>query len=209
MSVGILALRLVIGGLFVGHGTQKLKGWFGGSGLEGTEKMMEKLDMHPTRANAIASGTAEAFGGALLATGLAVPVAASGLIGTMVTAVRKVHWKNGPWNSNRGWEYNGTDRGGHRHRGGRSRNGVTGCGARPRPLRSGLGVGSPCRRRDRIHHRDRTGPSDRPGRRRRDRSLNRGRPRASPRRRHPGQKLTHGGQCIRMLEGFAVGGSGQ
>lgn len=106
MSVGILALRLVIGGLFVGHGTQKLKGWFGGSGLEGTEKMMEKLDMHPTRANAIASGTAEAVGGALLATGLAVPVAASGLIGTMVTAVRKVHWKNGPWNSNRGWEYN-------------------------------------------------------------------------------------------------------
>jgi len=106
MSVGILALRLIVGGLFVGHGTQKLKGWFGGSGLEGTEKMMQKLELHPPRVNAIASGTAEAVGGALLATGLAVPVAAAGLIGTMVTAVRKVHWKNGPWNSNRGWEYN-------------------------------------------------------------------------------------------------------
>jgi putative oxidoreductase len=106
MSVGMLALRVVVGGLFFGHGTQKLKGWFGGSGLEGTEKMMDKLDMYPTRVNAIASGTAEAVGGALLVAGLAVPVAAAGLIGTMVTAVRKVHWKNGPWNSNRGWEYN-------------------------------------------------------------------------------------------------------
>jgi putative oxidoreductase len=106
MSVGMLALRVVVGGLFFGHGTQKLKGWFGGSGLEGTEKMMDKLDMYPTRVNAIASGTAEAVGGALLVAGLAVPVAAAGLIGSMVTAVRKVHWKNGPWNSNRGWEYN-------------------------------------------------------------------------------------------------------
>jgi putative oxidoreductase len=106
MSVAMLALRVVVGGLFFGHGTQKLKGWFGGSGLEGTEKMMDKLDMYPTRANAIASGTAEAVGGALLVAGLAVPAAAAGLIGSMVTAVRKVHGKNGPWNSNRGWEYN-------------------------------------------------------------------------------------------------------
>lgn len=106
MSFGNLAVRVVVGGLFIGHGMQKLKGWFGGSGLKGTDKMMQALDMYPPRRNSIAAGTTEAAGGALLLLGLATPLAASGLIGTMVTAVRKVHGKNGPWNSNRGWELN-------------------------------------------------------------------------------------------------------
>ncbi len=46
MSVGRFAARVVIGGLFIGHGTQKLKGWFDGPGLEGTEAMMASLNMH-------------------------------------------------------------------------------------------------------------------------------------------------------------------
>ena len=106
MKVGKLALRIVIGGLFIGHGTQKLLGWFGGSGLEGTDKMMEALDMQPARRNSITSGVTEAGCGALLVVGLGTPFAVAGLIGSMITAVRKVHWKNGPWNSNGGWEYN-------------------------------------------------------------------------------------------------------
>lgn len=106
MGFGKLAVRVVIGGLFIGHGTQKLKGWFGGSGLDGTEQMMAALDMYPTRRNAIAAGTAETVGGSLLVLGLATPLAASALIGTMFTAVHKVHWKNGVWNANRGWEMN-------------------------------------------------------------------------------------------------------
>ena len=106
MNVGKLALRIVIGGLFIGHGTQKLLGWFGGSGLEGTDKTMEALDMQPARRNSIASGMTEAGCGALLVVGLGTPFAVAGLIGIMITAVRKVHWKNGPWNSNGGWEYN-------------------------------------------------------------------------------------------------------
>jgi len=36
MKIGALLLRLVVGGLFVGHGTQKLFGWFGGHGLDAT-----------------------------------------------------------------------------------------------------------------------------------------------------------------------------
>jgi putative oxidoreductase len=106
MSVGKLAARVVIGGLFVGHGTQKLKGWFGGPGLDGTEGMMGSLNMHPARRNAVAAGATEAVGGALLALGLATPVAAASLIGVMVTAIRKVHLPNGPWATNGGWEYN-------------------------------------------------------------------------------------------------------
>jgi putative oxidoreductase len=106
MSIGAVAVRIVVGGLFIGHGTQKLKGWFGGPGLEGTDQMMRALDMYPPRPNAIAVSVAETAGGALLLAGLATPLAAAALVGSMVTAVRKVHWKNGPWNSNRGWELN-------------------------------------------------------------------------------------------------------
>jgi putative oxidoreductase len=106
MSVGKLAARALIGGLFVGHGTQKLAGWFGGPGLEGTQGMMTALNMHPAKRNALAAGITETAGGALLAAGLATPLAGAALIGTMVTAIRKVHIANGPWAANGGWEYN-------------------------------------------------------------------------------------------------------
>jgi putative oxidoreductase len=49
---------------------------------------------------------AEAGGGALLASGLATPIAASALTATMLTAIETVHGKNGPWLSNGGYEYN-------------------------------------------------------------------------------------------------------
>jgi putative oxidoreductase len=106
MDVGRLAARAVIGGLFVGHGTQKLFGWFGGPGLAGTEQMMGALNMQPTKPNALAAGISETAGGALLVAGAATPVAAASLIGTMITAIRKVHQPNGPWAANGGWEYN-------------------------------------------------------------------------------------------------------
>lgn len=106
MQIGRLAARLVIGGLFVGHGTQKLFGWFDGPGLKGTEEMMGALEMRPTRANAVAAGTSETAGGALLMAGAATPLAAASLIGTMITAIRKVHQPHGPWVAQGGWEYN-------------------------------------------------------------------------------------------------------
>lgn len=106
MNVARLILRLVIGTLFIGHGMQKLAGWFGGGGLDGTEKMMEHLDLQPARANAIAAGATEAGSGALLVLGAATPAAAAGLIGTMLTAIRTVHFKNGLWNGKGGWEFN-------------------------------------------------------------------------------------------------------
>jgi putative oxidoreductase len=106
MKMGMLVVRLVVGTLFIGHGLQKLRGSFGGPGLEGTEKMMEGMDMHPPRTNAIAAGMAETAGGIGIAAGAATPLAAGGLISVMLTAVTKVHWKKGVWNSNGGFEYN-------------------------------------------------------------------------------------------------------
>src|SRR3954453_3387049 len=106
MKLWRLILRVLIGGLFVGHGTQKLFGWFGGHGLEGTSGFFESLGLKPGRRNAIAAGTAEAGGGALLAAGLATPLAGAAITGTMATAIRHVHAPKGPWTTEGGWEYN-------------------------------------------------------------------------------------------------------
>jgi putative oxidoreductase len=106
MKIGRLLLRLSVGGFFVGHGTQKLFGWFDGNGLDATAKGFEALGLRPGRANAIAAGVAETGGGALLAAGLATPFAASVLTATMLTAIETVHAKNGPWLSKGGYEYN-------------------------------------------------------------------------------------------------------
>jgi len=106
VALGRLLLRLVIGLLFVGHGTQKLFGWFGGGGLEQTGGFFESLGLRPGRRHAVAAGVAEAAGGGLLALGLATPVAAGALIAVMSTAIRKVHFQNGVWVSEGGFEYN-------------------------------------------------------------------------------------------------------
>ena len=106
MDLGRTALRLVIGPLFVGHGTQKLFGWFGGHGLDGTGAFFEKLGLKPGRRQATAAGASETLGGALLTLGALTPVAGGLITGTMITAIRKVHLAKGPWATNGGYEYN-------------------------------------------------------------------------------------------------------
>ena len=106
MKFARLLARLFIGGMFIGHGTQKLFGWFGGPGIEGTTGMMEKLELAPPRANAYAAALSETLGGAAIALGAFTPAAAASLIGTMVTAIRTVHLKNGFWSTGGGYEYN-------------------------------------------------------------------------------------------------------
>jgi len=106
MAIGRMLTRVTIGALFIGHGTQKLFGWFGGGGIEETAQFFDSLELRPPRRHALAAGAAEAGGGALLALGLATPVAAALLSGVMLTAITKVHWKNGPWVANGGYEYN-------------------------------------------------------------------------------------------------------
>ena len=106
MSVFTKLLRAVVGVLFVGHGTQKLFGWFGGPGPDGTAQFFEGLGLRPGRRNALAAGATEAGDGLLLAAGVATPVAAAGLSGTMITAIQRAHWKNGLWSTDGGFEYN-------------------------------------------------------------------------------------------------------
>jgi putative oxidoreductase len=107
MKLGKLAIRGVVGPLFIGHGTQKLFGWFGGHGLDGTAGFFEQgIGLRPGKRHATAAGVSEALGGALLTLGALTPAAAAMIIGTMVTAIRKVHAPKGPWVTEGGYEYN-------------------------------------------------------------------------------------------------------
>jgi len=106
MKLGRLIARIVIGGLFVGHGTQKWFGWFGGPGLDRTSETMDSLGMRPGRRNAIAASASETIGGAMIVAGAFTPAAATTLIATMITAIRTVHLKNGLWASKGGYEFN-------------------------------------------------------------------------------------------------------
>jgi putative oxidoreductase len=106
MKLGLAVVRAVVGLLFFGHGAQKLFGWFGGHGLEGTSGFFDQIGLKPGRRTALAAGAGEAGGGALLAAGFLTPLAAASLIGVMTQAIRTVHGTKGPWNQDGGWEYN-------------------------------------------------------------------------------------------------------
>lgn len=106
MNLGLLALRVIVGLLFFGHGTQKLFGWFGGHGLAATGGFFEQLGLPNGKRQAAMAGLAEAGGGLLLALGLLTPLATALLTATMLVAVAKVHFSKGLWVTNGGYEYN-------------------------------------------------------------------------------------------------------
>src|SRR4051812_45464127 len=85
-DLGLLLIRVGVGATVAAHGTQKLFGWFGGGGLEGTSKMFEMGGFRPARQHAMAAGLSETGSGALLALGLATPAAGAALAGTMAVA---------------------------------------------------------------------------------------------------------------------------
>ena len=106
MDLGLLIIRLVIGVLFIGHGAQKLFGWFGGHGLKGTGGWFESIGMKPGVMMALSAGLAELIGGILFALGALTPLAALMIAGTMIMAIVKVHGPNGLWATSNGYEYN-------------------------------------------------------------------------------------------------------
>jgi putative oxidoreductase len=105
VDTGLLVLRVVVGLLLVGHGAQKLFGWFGGGGLTGTAWYFRSVGYRPARLMAGFAGGAELVGGAGLAAGFMTPLAASAVIGTMLNAGVAVHRRNGLWAVDNGYEY--------------------------------------------------------------------------------------------------------
>lgn len=105
MDLGLLIIRVVVGGLMAGHGAQKLFGRLGGGGIAWTGGYLESMGLRPGRLLAGLAGTAEFGGGLLLAVGLLPPIAALLIVSTMAVAARTAHAGRGLWAINGGWEY--------------------------------------------------------------------------------------------------------
>jgi putative oxidoreductase len=102
---GPLALRVLVGIIFAAHGAQKLFGWFGGYGLDGTGEFFGSLGLHPGTVLALLAGAAEFFGGLALVFGLLVRPAAATLALTMLVAIVAVHLDKGFFLDTGGYEY--------------------------------------------------------------------------------------------------------
>jgi putative oxidoreductase len=103
-DLALLVLRVVTGGLLLGHGAQKLFGSFGGNGLDGTAAWLESMGLRPGLAWAIGAGVGEFGGGLLTLLGLGGPIG-SILTGTsMKMATFKAHSGKPIWASAGGAE---------------------------------------------------------------------------------------------------------
>ena len=95
MDQALLILRLVVGLTMAAHGSQKLFGWLGGYGLNGTGGFFEGLGFRPGKFYALAAGVSEFGGGLLIALGLLGPIGPALVLATMVVAAVTVHIRNG------------------------------------------------------------------------------------------------------------------
>lgn len=98
-------LRIPIGIILIAHGSQKLFGWFGGHGLEGTGQFMTSIGLHPGYLMALLAGCAEFFGGIGLALGFLTRPAGAVTSFTMLIALFAAHWGKGFFMADHGIEY--------------------------------------------------------------------------------------------------------
>jgi putative oxidoreductase len=103
-DLGVLVLRLAVGGLLAGHGAQKLFGAFGGPGLAGTTGWLESQGYRPGQQWAILAGLSEFGGGALTALGFLHPLGPIGTFGAMTVASLDVHGGKPIWATEGGAE---------------------------------------------------------------------------------------------------------
>lgn len=102
-DLGLLTLRVAVGGTLFAHGAQKLAGWFGGPGVDGTAEGMRQMGFEPAKASAIAAGASEAAG-ALLVLGAGTRVAAGAGAAAMLAAA-EVHRPSGFFAQQGGYEF--------------------------------------------------------------------------------------------------------
>jgi len=105
IGLDTIPFRVGAGIIFAAHGAQKLFGWFGGYGLEGTAGWMTSIGIEPGLLMAALAGGAEFFGGLLLIAGLLVRPTALVLAFTMVVAIFTVHINNGFFMDKNGYEF--------------------------------------------------------------------------------------------------------
>ncbi len=103
-DVAVLGIRAGLGAAIFAHGAQKLFGWFGGGGVDGTAEGFEYLGYRPGRTMTVVAGLGETAGGASLMLGFGTPAGAAAVAGTMGVAA-EMHVENGFFNANGGYEY--------------------------------------------------------------------------------------------------------
>ena len=112
MNTALLVLRIVPGLLFIGHGLQKLvparysPPLLRAFGLRATADGFDGLGMRPALPAALLAGTAELVGGLCIAAGLLTPIGTILITAVMTTAIVTVHFRNGIWNADGGFEFN-------------------------------------------------------------------------------------------------------
>lgn len=94
LDAGLLVLRLAVGLTVAAHGAQKLFGWFGGGGIDGTAGFFTSVGYPSGTAMAVVAGLTETFGGLALALGLLTPLAGAAVFGTLLNALA-VKWGGG------------------------------------------------------------------------------------------------------------------
>ena len=105
IDLALLALRVLVGGIFVGHALIKFTERFGGLGLDRAGAVFEQIGYRPPRPFLVAAGVTELTAGGMFLAGLATPMAAAALVGVMVNAIGASKIGHGPWYFNSGWEY--------------------------------------------------------------------------------------------------------
>jgi putative oxidoreductase len=105
-SLASLVLRLGLGVIFAAHGTEKVFGAFGGSGIQGFAKMLEGLGFVPATPWAYVAAYTELLGGISLIVGAFTRAWSVLLLVLIIVATVKVHLKNGFFLTAGGFEYN-------------------------------------------------------------------------------------------------------
>jgi putative oxidoreductase len=101
-DISLLIIRLIVGLTLVAHGWNHA---FGGGKITGTARWFESLGLRPGRLHACLSALTETGCGLALAAGFLTPLAAGGLLGTMVVAGVIEHRKHGFFIFRNGYEY--------------------------------------------------------------------------------------------------------
>ena len=104
-SLALLIVRVVVGLLMIGHGSQKMFGWFGGAGFVKTQGFLKTAGFKPAAFWTLVGSLGELGGGVLFLFGLLTPLGAVAIFASMLMAVLKFHWKAGLWAQKGGYEY--------------------------------------------------------------------------------------------------------
>lgn len=101
----LLPMRLALGTIFFAHGAQKLFGVWGGRGFSVWISGVAPFGLRPSALWLGAAAFAEFIGGLSVMFGFMTRIGAFLLVCVMGVAMAGVHWKNGLFLNNGGFEY--------------------------------------------------------------------------------------------------------